>query len=81
MVVLDCKDGFYGKVILTLSKYHNSDKNKVHLPEHCKLGVGDDVAIFNGNNIIAEGVIYRRTPEKIRLSLNLGPEDASLDYL
>ena len=74
MVVLGSKDGFYGKVILTLAKYHYSEKNKVTLPEHCKLGVGDDVAILNGKNIIAEGVVYRRTPEKIRVSLNVDPE-------
>ena len=53
MVVLGSKDGFYGKVILTLAKYHFSEKNRVALPEHCKLGVGDDVAIFNGNTMIA----------------------------
>lgn len=81
MIILGSKDGFYGKVILTLAKYHFSDKNRVSLPEHCKLGVGDDVAIFNGKTLIAEGVVYRRTPEKIRVSLMVEPEDDNFDYL
>lgn len=74
MVVIASRDGFYGKIIITLTKAYHSEKNKVPIPEHCKLQVGDDVAVYSGNNIVAEGIIYKRGPEKIKISINSDPE-------
>ena len=53
MVVTSPRDGFYGKLVISLTKSYYSEKNKVQLPENCKLSVGDDVGLFIGNRMIA----------------------------
>lgn len=61
MTVLNSKEGFYDRIIITVAKAYYSEKNRLQIPEHCKLGVGDDVAIYSGDTMIASGVIYRRS--------------------
>lgn len=73
MAVLSSKEGFYDRIIITLAKSYHSDKNRILIPEHCKLQVGDDVAIYSGDTMIADGIIYRRTAEKIKVSVNTDP--------
>lgn len=75
MLVLGCRDGLYDKIILSLKKSYHSDKNPVKLPDHCKLQVGDDVVIYHGHNNIAEGVVYKRTSEKIKIAINQDSEE------
>jgi ATP-dependent RNA/DNA helicase IGHMBP2 len=68
MVILNTKNGYYGKTILTLAKAYYSEKNPQNLPEECKMQIGDDVALYKNNNIIAEGVIYKRNGGKLKIS-------------
>ena len=69
MLIVGEREGFYGKVILTLIKQYHSEKNPINIPEHCKLQVGDDVAIMKNNSMIASGVVYKRIGPKIKLSI------------
>jgi hypothetical protein len=69
MLIIGEREGFYGKVILTLIKQYHSEKNPILIPEHCKLQVGDDVAIMKNNSMIASGVVYKRIGPKIKLSI------------
>lgn len=52
-MILNSKEGFYDKIIITLAKNCYSEKNKVEIPAHCKLQAGDDVAIYSGDSMIA----------------------------
>lgn len=73
MVVLSCRDGLYDKIIISMKKSYHSEKNPVTIPDHCKLQVGDDVAIYYNNSVIAEGIVYKRTNEKIKVAVNSEP--------
>lgn len=75
MVVLHSKEGFYDRIILTLVKSYHSDKNRIPIPEVCKLSNGDDVAIYSGDKMVAEGIIYRRSTDKIKITIKIDPED------
>lgn len=37
--------------------------------------MGDDVAIYSGDTMIAEGIIYRRTAEKLKITVNVDPDE------
>lgn len=63
------REGFYGKIILTLIKAYHSEKNPIIIPEECKIGVGDDVALIRNNSVIASGVVYKRIGAKIKISI------------
>lgn len=75
MTIVSTKRGFYGKTILTLTKTYHSDKNPLLLPEHCKIQVGDDVALFKNNTIMTDGVVSKRVGPKLQISLRKEGED------
>ena len=68
MLIYSTKRGFYGKTVLSLHKANHSEKNPQILPEHCKLQVGDNVAIFRGNSMISEGVVSKRIGPKLQIT-------------
>ena len=45
------------------------------LPEHCKISVGDDVALFKNNVIVTDGVVSKRIGPKIQVSIRKDIED------
>lgn len=75
MTIINCKEGFYDRIVITAAKAYYSEKNRLQIPEHCKLQVGDDVAIYSGDTMIAEGIIYRRSAEKLKITINVDPEE------
>lgn len=82
MTIVSTKRGFYGKTILTLTKTYHSDKNPLPLPEHCKIQVGDDVALFKNNTIMTDGVVSKRVGPKLQISLRKeGDDDNDLEGL
>jgi len=52
-----------------LIKAYHSEKNPILIPEECKIGVGDDVALMRNNTIITSGVVYKRIGPKIKISI------------
>lgn len=75
MTVVATKRGFYGKDILTLTKSYHSEKNPLLLPEHCKIQVGDDVALFKNNNIVVDGVVSKRAGPKLQVTIRKEIDD------
>jgi len=75
MTVVSTKKGFYGKTILTLTKTYHSDKNPQNISEECKVKVGDDVALFKNNTIVADGVVYKRVGPKLQVSIRNDIDD------
>ena len=39
------------------------------MAENCKIQNGDDVGVYFNNKMICEGVVYKKTPEKIKISI------------
>jgi hypothetical protein len=75
MTVISTKRGYYGKDILTLTKTYHSEKNPQLLPEHCKIQVGDDVALFRNNAIVVDGVVSKRAGHKLQVTIRKEIED------
>lgn len=75
MTVTSTKRGFYGKDILTLTKTYHSEKNPQLLPEHCKIQVGDDVALFKNNAIVVDGVVSKRAGPKLQVTIRKEIDD------
>jgi ATP-dependent RNA/DNA helicase IGHMBP2 len=75
MSVVATKRGFYGKDILTLTKSYHSEKNPLLLPEHCKIQVGDDVALFKNNAMVVDGVVSKRTGSKLQVTIRKEIDD------
>ena len=59
-------------------KAYSSEKNRIPLPDHCKLQVGDDVAIYHHNSVVADGIVYKKTNDKLKVSLR-NTDDEAMD--
>ena len=68
MVVNSTKRGYYGKTVLSLTKTYHSEKNPMLIPEECKLQVGDDVALYRNNSMVADGVVSKRQGAKLQIT-------------
>ena len=68
MIITSTKRGFYGKTVLSLQKVNHSEKHPHLLGEECRLQVGDDVGVFRGNSMIAEGVVSKRIGPKLQVT-------------
>lgn len=75
MLIISSKRGYYGKTVLSLTKAYHSEKNPQLLPEDCKIQVGDDVALYKNNSIIADGVVSKRMGPKLQISTRKELED------
>lgn len=69
MTIFDSKEGFYGKINIKLTKAYYSEKNKIQIPDYCKLDTGDNVAVYHDNTFLFDGTISKRTHEKIKVSI------------
>jgi len=45
------------------------------LPEECKIGVGDDVALFKNNAVVADGIVSKRVGPKLQVSIRNDIDD------
>jgi superfamily I DNA and/or RNA helicase len=45
------------------------------LPEHCKIQVGDDVALFRNNTIVVDGVVSKKVGPKLYVSIRKEIDD------
>ena len=49
------------------------------MAENCKIQNGDDVGVYFNNKMICEGVVYKKTPEKIKISIREDDEVFNLE--
>lgn len=69
MTVVSSKRGYYGKTILTLTKAYHSEKNPQPIAEESKVQVGEEVGLFKGSGMVAEGVVYKRGGAKVHVAV------------
>ena len=75
MSIISTKRGYYGKTVLSLTKTYHSEKNPQVLPEECKIQVGDDVAVYKNNSMVADGVVSKRQGPKLQITTRKELED------